>query len=250
MSGKNNGEPASQADIVARFAGSKLEYTTYQHPFLGRSVLGVIADYVTAEQGTGAVHTSPAHGVDDFYTGRRYDLPELQYVDNAGRQKNTNGQPYEGLTVFESNQRITEIPREHGALLGASHFEHSYPHCWRCHNPIIVRATEQWFIGMETPMMTEQGTATTFRQRALDEIKQVVWDPAWGAERISNMIATRPDWCISRQRIWGVPIAVFLCEKCHEPLNDAVINKSIVELFARDGADAWYQRSVDALLPV
>jgi isoleucyl-tRNA synthetase len=249
MSGKNSAEPASQSDIVALFPGSKLERVTFRHPFLDRSILGVVADYVTAEQGTGAVHTSPAHGVDDFSTGKRYDLPELQYVDNAGRQRNTGGQLYEDLTVFKSNQPIIEILREHGALLSATSFEHSYPHCWRCHNPVIVRATEQWFIGMETPMATANGVATTFRQLALDEIKTVVWDPAWGQERISNMIATRPDWCISRQRIWGVPIAVFLCDKCGEPLNDTAVNRSIVELFRKEGADAWYVHDAAALLP-
>jgi isoleucyl-tRNA synthetase len=256
MSGNNNGEPASQADIIARFPGSALEGTTFQHPFLDRSILGVTADYVTADQGTGAVHTSPAHGVDDFDTGKRYHLPEIQYVDNAGRQRYTGrfgggdiAQPYEDLTVFKSNAPIIELLRERGALLSATTYEHSYPHCWRCHNPIIVRATEQWFIGMETPMLTREGVATTFRQRALDEIKQVVWDPAWGEERISNMIATRPDWCISRQRIWGVPIAVFLCDKCGEPLNDKKINQTIVDLFKKEGADAWYIHEAAALLP-
>jgi isoleucyl-tRNA synthetase len=249
MSGANPTEPASQADILARFPGSRLDRVTFQHPFLDRQILGVVADYVTAEQGTGAVHTAPAHGVDDFYTGKRYDLPELQYVDNSGRHRNTNGQPYEDLTVFKSNPVIIELLREKGALLSATSFEHSYPHCWRCHNPIIVRATEQWFIGMETPMITENGTETTFRQRALDEIAKVVWDPAWGQERISNMIATRPDWCISRQRIWGVPIAVFLCEKCHKPLNDKAINHSIVDLFKKEGADAWYIHDAANLLP-
>ncbi len=256
MSGKNNGEPASQADVVALFPGSALEKTTFQHPFLDRSILGVTADYVTADQGTGAVHTAPAHGVDDFATGKRYNLPEIQYVDNAGRQRNTGAfggggvaQPYEDLTVFKSNAPIIELLKEKTALLSATSFEHSYPHCWRCHNPIIVRATEQWFIGMETPMITDEGVATTFRQRALDEIKQVVWDPAWGEERISNMIATRPDWCISRQRIWGVPIAVFLCDKCGEPLNDKAINESVVDLFRREGADAWYAHDAASLLP-
>jgi isoleucyl-tRNA synthetase len=256
MSGKNNAEPASLSDVVVRFPGSALEGATFQHPFLDRSVLGVTADYVTADQGTGAVHTSPAHGVDDFDTGKRYNLPEVQYVDNAGRQRHTgrNGggdkpQPYEDLTVFKSNPIIIELLKENGALLSATTYEHSYPHCWRCHNPIIVRATEQWFIGMETPMLTSEGVATTFRQRALDEIKQVVWDPGWGEERISNMIATRPDWCISRQRIWGVPIAVFLCDKCGEPLNDKSVNKSIVELFKLEGADAWYKHEPSALLP-
>jgi len=256
MSAKHPAEPASQADIVAVFTGKHLEHATFQHPFLDRSILGVTADYVTAEQGTGAVHTSPAHGVDDFHTGQRYRLPELQYVDNAGRQRHTSDasshnitQPYEDLTVFKSNPVIIELLKEKGALLSATSFEHSYPHCWRCHNPVIVRATEQWFIGMETPMTQEDGTPTTFRQRALEEIKQVVWDPAWGEERISNMIATRPDWCISRQRIWGVPIAVFLCDKCGVPLNDKAINKSIVDLFKKEGADAWYIHEAAALLP-
>ncbi|HEY6413515.1 MAG TPA: isoleucine--tRNA ligase [Edaphobacter sp.] len=255
MSGANHAEPASQADILARFPGSRLDRITFQHPFLDRSVLGVVADYVTAEQGTGAVHTAPAHGVDDFYTGKRYDLPELQYVDNSGRHRNTGAgsggvaQPYEDLTVFKSNPIIIELLKEKGALLSATSFEHSYPHCWRCHNPIIVRATEQWFIGMETPMFAENGTETTFRQRALDEIAKVVWDPSWGQERISNMIATRPDWCISRQRIWGVPIAVFLCEKCHTPLKDSHVNHSIVDLFKKEGADAWYVHDAATLLP-
>ena len=240
---------------LARFNGTSMEGANFQHPFLERSILGVTADYVTAEQGTGAVHTSPAHGVDDFYTGKRHNLPELQYVDSTGRQRNLppqadgSEQPFTGLTVFESNQPITEILREHGALLSATEFEHSYPYCWRCHNPVIVRATEQWFIGMETPMKTPTDEPTTFRQRALDEIKTVTWDPAWGEERISNMIATRPDWCISRQRIWGVPIAVFLCEQCGEPLNDAAVNASIVALFNRESADAWYIKSPAELLP-
>ena len=230
---------------LARFNGSRMEGTTFAHPFLDRTVIGVTADYVTADQGTGAVHTAPAHGVDDFYTGKRYGLAEVQYVDNAGRQMHLP-EPFafEGLTVFESNKVITELLRERGALLSASMFEHSYPHCWRCHNPVIVRATEQWFIGMETQM--EGGT---FRERALDEIKKVVWDPSWGEERISNMIATRPDWCISRQRIWGVPIAVFLCSRCGEPLRSAEVNASVVELFKRESADAWYLKPVEELLP-
>jgi isoleucyl-tRNA synthetase len=255
LSGKNSAEPASQADVIARLPGTAIEGATFKHPFLDRDILGVTADYVTADQGTGAVHTSPAHGVDDFDTGKRYDLAEIQYIDNAGRQRHTGRfgggdtpQSYEGLTVFKSNPVIIELLKEKGALLSATTYEHSYPHCWRCHNPIIVRATEQWFIGMETPMVTDQGVTTTFRQRALDEIKQVVWDPAWGEERISNMIATRPDWCISRQRIWGVPIAVFLCDRCGEPLNDKAVNRGIVDLFRKEGADAWYIREASELL--
>ncbi|SNS83942.1 Isoleucyl-tRNA synthetase [Granulicella rosea] len=250
LSGANPAEPASATDVVARFPGAKLDRTTFKHPFLDRTILGVLAEYVTADQGTGAVHTAPAHGVDDFQTGKRYDLPELQYISHSGHQMNTGGQPYEGLALFDSNPVITELLRESGALLSATKFEHSYPHCWRCHNPVVVRATEQWFIGMETPMPGEEGEPpTTFRQRSLDAIKQVVWDPAWGEERISNMIATRPDWCISRQRIWGVPIAVFLCDRCAHPLNDEKINASIVELFKKESADAWYKHEPADLLP-
>ncbi|HVJ07654.1 MAG TPA: isoleucine--tRNA ligase [Acidisarcina sp.] len=233
---------------VARFKGSKLEYATFQHPFLDRSILGVNADYVTTEQGTGAVHTAPAHGADDFYTGGRYGLSQECHVDNGGHIR--GGLPeYDGLTVFKANEPIIELLKSRGALMGRSDIQHSYPHCWRCHKPIIFRATEQWFIGMETPMKQPDGSETTFRQLALNEIKRVKWDPKWGEERISNMIATRPDWCISRQRIWGVPIAVFLCTKCNKPLVNEAVNRSIVDLFAREGADAWYIHEAAELLP-
>jgi isoleucyl-tRNA synthetase len=233
---------------IARFKGEKLDRVTFQHPFLEREILGVLADYVTTEQGTGAVHTAPSHGADDFATGTKYGLSQLCDVDNAGRIR--NGLPeYDGLQIFKANPVIIELVRARGALMGRSEINHSYPHCWRCHNPVIFRATEQWFISMETPMTAPDGSPTTFRQRTLDEIANVVWDPSWGQERISNMIATRPDWTISRQRIWGVPIAVFMCEKCHTPLNDKAINKSIVELFRREGADAWYAHDVASLLP-
>jgi isoleucyl-tRNA synthetase len=234
--------------VVARFPGSKLDRVTFAHPFLEREVLGVNGDYVTTEQGTGAVHTAPAHGPDDFATGQKYDLPLTCNVDAQGKLRNYDGQPFDGLFVMKANSVIKELVRERGSLMGEFDLNHSYPHCWRCHKPLIFRATEQWFIGMETPVLSPKGNGT-FRQRALDEIANVTWDPAWGEERISNMIATRPDWCISRQRIWGVPIAVFLCERCHEPLNDAAINKSVVELFKADGADAWYAKSAEALLP-
>jgi len=236
-------------EIAAHWSGDQLEYATFAHPFLDREILGVNADYVTTEQGTGAVHTAPAHGPDDFATGQRYGLPLTSNVDAQGKLRNYDGQPFDGMFVMKANSVIKELLRERGALMGESELHHSYPHCWRCHKPLIFRATEQWFIGMETPVLSPVGASTTFRQRALEEIKRVTWDPAWGEERISNMIATRPDWCISRQRIWGVPIAVFLCERCHEPLNDEAINKSVVELFERDGADAWYSRDVASLLP-
>ncbi|HVC91051.1 MAG TPA: isoleucine--tRNA ligase [Acidobacteriaceae bacterium] len=233
---------------IARFPGRKLERATFQHPFLDRSILGVLAEYVTADQGTGAVHTAPAHGADDFYTGVRYGLDPTCNVDGAGRLH--HGLPeYDGKKIFAANEPIIELLKARGALLARLNIEHSYPHCWRCHNPVIFRATEQWFIGMETPMENPDGSAATFRTRALDEIKKVRWDPSWGEERISNMIATRPDWCISRQRIWGVPIAVFLCEKCNQPLRDPAIFRRVVELFEEEGADAWHTHSTEDILP-
>jgi isoleucyl-tRNA synthetase len=228
---------------LARFPGRKLEYSKFAHPFLDRTVLGVLADYVTMDQGTGVVHTAPSHGADDFNTGVKYKLDLTTNVDAAGIIR--NGLPeYDGLKVFAANEPILELLKKRGVLMHSEKVEHSYPHCWRCHNPIIFRATEQWFISMETPM-----PGGTLRTRALDEIKKVKWDPAWGEERISNMIATRPDWCISRQRIWGVPIAVFLCEGCGKPLNDPALNRKVIELFARSGADAWYTPQADALVP-
>lgn len=233
---------------IASFKGARMERATLQHPFLDRSILGVLADYVTADQGTGAVHTAPAHGADDFNTGVRYGLDPTSHVDNAGRIR--DGLPeYDGKTVFQANQPIIDMVAARGALLGRSDIYHSYPHCWRCHHPVIFRATEQWFIAIDTPMKNADGTETTFRQRALDEIDKVVWDPAWGRERISNMIATRPDWCISRQRVWGVPIAVFLCEGCQAPYQDAELNRRVIELFKKEGAEAWYTPAADALLP-
>ena len=230
------------------FKGAMLDRTTFAHPFLEREILGVNADYVTTDQGTGAVHTAPSHGPDDFATGQKYELPLVCNVDAQGKLRNYDGQPFDGMFVQKANPVIKELLHEKGALMGAFDLTHSYPHCWRCHKPLIFRATEQWFISMETPVLSPKGNGT-FRERALDEISRVTWDPAWGEERISNMIATRPDWCISRQRIWGVPIAVFLCEACHEPLNDEGINRSIVELFMKEGADAWYKYGADALLP-
>ncbi|MGB6302116.1 MAG: isoleucine--tRNA ligase [Acidobacteriaceae bacterium] len=236
------------AKEIARFAGRKLERTTFQHPFLERSILGVLADYVVADTGTGAVHTAPAHGADDFYTGVRYGLDPTCNVDGAGRLH--NGLPeYEGKKVFAANEPIIELLKERGALLARVDINHSYPHCWRCHNPVIFRATEQWFINMETPMENPDGSAATFRARALDEIKKVRWDPSWGEERIANMIATRPDWCISRQRMWGVPIAVFLCETCHAPLKDPAIFRRVVELFEEEGVEAWHTHRPEEILP-
>jgi isoleucyl-tRNA synthetase len=245
-----------EAIEMARFKGAVLDRATFQHPFLDRSVLGVLATYVTADQGTGAVHTAPSHGADDFYTGVKYGLDPTCRVDAAGRihvdpaaWDRSTLPAFEGLKVWAANPVIVAILEEVGALLASRDLEHSYPHCWRCHHPVIFRATEQWFISLETPVEREDGSKTTFRQLAIEEIDKVVWDPAWGKERITNMIATRPDWCISRQRIWGVPIAVFMCEGCNQPFLDPALNRKIVDLFEREGAEAWHTTPIEELLP-
>jgi isoleucyl-tRNA synthetase len=233
------------AKAIAHFPGKQIEHAWFYHPFLPweeRRILGVLADYVTMDTGTGVVHTAPSHGAEDFATGVRYKLPLTTNVDAAGVIH--NGLPeYDGKKVFAANPLIVELLKTRGALLHVETLEHSYPHCWRCHNPIIFRATEQWFISMETAM--EDGG--TLRSRSLEEVKRVKWDPAWGEERFANMIATRPDWCISRQRIWGVPIAVFLCGACGEPARDPALHKKIIDLFSRSGSDAWYSPEADAL---
>ena len=241
------------AHEIARFKGSKLERTTFHHPFLDRSILGVLGTYVTADTGTGAVHTAPSHGADDFYTGQKYGLDPTCRVDSAGRIHFDPAAwhlaappPYEGKTVWEANPIIMAMLNENDSLMASADLEHSYPHCWRCHNPVIFRATEQWFINIDHQV---PDTGKTLRQLTIDEIDKVVWDPAWGKERITNMMATRPDWCISRQRIWGVPIAVFMCEGCNQPILDAALNKRVIELFEHEGAEAWHNSDVTRLLP-
>jgi len=233
---------------VARFPGRAMEHTYFMHPFLPwpeRKVLGVLADYVTMDQGTGAVHTAPSHGADDFYTGQRYKLDATTNVDEAGIMR--HGLPeYDGKTVFQANPAIIELLRSRGALMHEERLEHSYPHCWRCHRPVIFRATEQWFISMEAKVTAD---GRSLRQASLDEIKKVKWDPEWGEERISNMIATRPDWCISRQRVWGVPIAVFFCGDCGQVVKSKEVNRAVLELVAREGVDAWYTKDAAAILP-
>ncbi|HKT10490.1 MAG TPA: isoleucine--tRNA ligase [Terriglobia bacterium] len=227
-------------EVLARFPGRKLDRIEIQHPFLERKLMGVLADYVTAEDGTGCVHTAPGHGREDYETGMRYGIEIYSPVGDAGEF--TEGLPeYKGKRVFEANETIIDLVKSRGNLVGPpGRLTHSYPHCWRCHNPIIFRANEQWFASIDHDRL---------RERTLEEIKKVRWSPEWGEGRISNMVATRPDWCISRQRAWGVPIVVFHCVDCKKPLLDASLGRKAVELFKQESADAWYTHDVSDLLP-
>jgi len=232
--------------ILARFPGERLEHSVFRHPFLDRDSLGILGDHVTLEQGTGAVHTAPGHGNEDYIVGRKYGIPTYCPVDAAGRYFHAEGAsgtlPEEliGKTIWEGNTLIPGLLSKAGALAATETLDHSYPHCWRCHRPTIFRATEQWFIGMEQ---------NDLRGRALAAIQDVSWMPEWGESRISNMIAARPDWCISRQRVWGVPIIVFYCAQCREPMTEPAILRSVVHLFREHTADIWYERTAEELIP-
>jgi len=225
--------------------GKDLAQLKFRHPFLDLTVPAVLADYVTLDQGTGIVHTAPGHGVEDFQTGQKYGIEAYAPVDDHGRY--LEGLPeYKGKTVFEANPIIVTLLRERGALLGEQKLSHSYPHCWRCHNPVIFRATEQWFIDLDA----EGRDGRSIRARALDEIKRVKWTPEWGAERMRSMIADRPDWCVSRQRFWGVPLVILYCAKCGKQFDDyAALHALVGKWFAQEGADAWFTHSAEELLP-
>jgi len=231
--------------VLARFAGSAMERAVFRHPFIERDSLGVLADYVTLDQGTGAVHTAPGHGQEDHRTAQEYGIATFCPVDADGRMFHTDGAggrlPEEiiGKRVWDANPVVTGILRGRGALLAEGRLDHSYPHCWRCHNPTIFRATEQWFIGMEK---------SSLRGEALAAIRNSKWLPSWGEERIAGMVSQRPDWCISRQRVWGVPIIAFYCEQCGEALADRKHLDRVVALFAERTTDVWFERTEEELL--
>jgi isoleucyl-tRNA synthetase len=219
--------------------GEELLNLVCRHPFLERDSVFVPADYVTLEQGTGLVHTAPGHGAEDFYTGREHDLPVLVPVDHAGRF--TEEVPlWAGMNVFEANEPILEHMRGNGSLLFAGELTHSYPHCWRCKEPVIFRATEQWFLDVDH---------SDLRKRCLETVERVEWVPVWGRERMANMLELRPDWCLSRQRRWGVPIPGLYCTGCGELILDARVAALARDLAAEKGSDAWFTDPIERLVP-
>ena len=223
--------------IIKEFKGSELERAVCRHPFFDRDSLLILGEHVTLEAGTGCVHTAPGHGEDDFYVGKEYELDVISPVDDSGNFTDEAG-IFAGLFVHDANKNIIVELEQLGLLVHSASVSHQYPYCWRCKKPIIYRATEQWFASIDG-----------FREDALKGIDQVKWIPAWGRERIYNMVRDRGDWCISRQRTWGVPIPIFYCESCgEEVINDDTIDR-ICHLFAEHGADIWFGEEARNLLP-
>jgi isoleucyl-tRNA synthetase len=226
-------------EILEKFSGKKLEGLKCRHPFLDRDSLIILASYVTLDAGTGCVHTAPGHGQEDYESGVQYGLDIYSPVDDDGRFTK-DVLFFAGQFVFDANEAVNKKLAEVGALLKEEMMVHSYPHCWRTNDPIIFRATEQWFISMDKKGL---------RQNALKSINEVTWIPPWGRDRIYGMIENRPDWCVSRQRAWGIPITVFYCSACKQPLVNQEIIDEVVHLFEEKGADIWFEEEAHRLLP-
>lgn len=222
----------------AVFKGKTLEHTRYRHVFLDRESPVILGTHVTLETGSGLVHTAPGHGMEDYVAGQLYGLDVLAPLDDRGVFTPEAGDLVSGQFYAKANPVVVAELERLGRLLSATEFSHSYPHCWRCHKPVIFRATEQWFASI-----------AGFRQQALDAIKGVRWHPAYGEVRISNMVENRTDWCISRQRTWGVPIPVFYCEACNTFVITPQTTARVAEVFAREGSDAWWRLDAFDLLP-
>ena len=242
--GKATGKPLGDPIVVVK--GEVFDRLAFQHPLYDRPSIGVLADYVTLEAGTGVVHTAPGHGSDDYTTGVRYGLDVYAPVGPGGHYTD-DVLLFAGLQVWAANPKVEEALHERARLWHRAEFGHSYPHCWRCHNPVIFLATSQWFIAMDRESAAAGGR--TLRTQSLAAIQGVQWTPAWGEERLHNMLAGRPDWCISRQRSWGVPIPALACQSCQHVLMTTAVVERAASVFDVHGADTWYERPLVDFVP-